>query len=308
MSITVVSSTEPKEAAAPNEESLAQNQSVDETKSASAPENADETSEESDPSNEETQELDGNDESEAQDEDKKPKKQNGFKKRIDKLNSRLTAKEQEIEYWKQQALKGPAPKQESAPNESLASAKNDSRPKEDDFNSHAEYIEALTDWKIEDRERAKEAKAKQAEAKSSIEKQVSTHLERVESFKKSHDDFDEVIADVDDVPMSIAVQEVILSSDNGPALMYELAKNRAEFERISKLPAIAAALELGKIVSKIASTSESSNQKPEVKTTKAPTPIKPVGSKTGVVKKTIYDPNLSQGEYEAMRAEQLRRA
>ena len=34
---------------------------------------------------------------------------------------------------------------------------------------------------------------------------------------------------------SIAIQDIILNSENGPALMYELAKNKSDYERINRL-------------------------------------------------------------------------
>ena len=104
------------------------------------------------------------------------------------------------------------------------------------------------------------------------------------------------------------VSELFITSEHGPALMYELAKNTKELERISKLSPIQAALEIGKLEAKITSSSKSAAPSVEKKATKAPAPIDPVGGKGGSVKKSLSDPNLSQAEYEKLRREQMKAA
>jgi hypothetical protein len=104
--------------------------------------------------------------------------------------------------------------------------------------------------------------------------------------------------------MSVAVQELLVQSENGPELMYELAKNREAFERINKLTPLAAARELGKFEAQFKKAN--SNEKPEKKITKAPPPIAPVGKRATAVKKDIYDKDLSFADYERIREEQLR--
>lgn len=229
----------------------------------------------------------------------KPKKKGGFQRRIDKLNARISAREQELEYWKSQALKQGASEEKP---KNVESKPNDGRPVADDFENHSDYLEALIDWKAEQKIKERDLKQKKEQAESEQEKLVREHAERVQSFSKEVEDFQEVLSEVDDVPVSLTFQELILASENGPKLMYELAKNREEFERINKLSPLAAARELGKFEAKI---SKSTEVKPEIKkTTKAPNPITPVGSKGGHVDKSIYDESLSQKEYEALRAKQ----
>lgn len=272
MSIQVTSTTDTPEAVTAAQGNLKESAEVKETKSASD-EKSDESEnvEASEASEDETEESDESDSKE----EKAPKK-SGFKRRIDKLTAKVSAAEQEREYWRQEALKHQKP---DAPKESQPESKAkdlSGKPSSDDFETHEAYVEALTDWKLEVREREREEKTKQAQVKTEFEKQLSSHLERVESFKSSHDDFDEVLEDVNDVPMSIAVQDAILKSDNGPELMYELAKNKEEYARICALPALDAARALGKFEARLAK--ENQETKP-VKTTKAPPPIKTVGSK-----------------------------
>lgn len=251
----------------------------------------------------------GNPESKEADSIKdKPKKKGGFQRRIDKLNARTRSIEEERDYWRTQALQ----KKEAGDTKTQSIDKpktQEGRPNPDSFETHAEYVDALTDWKIE----TKEATRKADEAKSKLETEqqtlLKTHADRVKLFAQKTEDFHEALDAVDDIPVSATLQETIISSDHGPELMYELAKNRKEYERIAALPPLACARELGKIEARFvtAASSESKTQEPN-KITKAPKPIEPVGKNNkGVVHKSIDDPNLSQSEYEQLRREQMKR-
>lgn len=306
MSILVTSTTDSAEAVTAAMSDLAK--PVDEVKDKPAPEAkaTSETTEESEPSEvtgDETNPKEGDEYPDEAKEDQKPKSKNGFKKRIDKLRANVSDKEREIAYWKAEALKSQAPKEAAKPAANLEPVSN-LKPKAESFESRDEYMEALADWKVDQKLKAAESSRRESEVKSAYQKKVTTFSEKREAFAEKHDDFHELLEAVDDIPMSLTVQEVILSSDNGPELMYELAKNRKEYERISALPSIAAARELGKFEAKIASSKESSPV--GEKTTKAPKPLNPVGTSGSGIKKSIHDPNISQREYERLREEQIR--
>lgn len=321
MSIQVTSTTDPQAAVLASSESASESK-VDEKSPAPSEEKSEqgEKVEESDPSNEETetkeesedesQESEKSDEDGEESEEKRESKPrpNGFKRRIDKLNKRLTDKEREMEYWKQEALKGKATQEPQRKDEAPKTIQVEGKPSPDSYETHAEYIDALTDWKIEQRDKQKEIQAREAQLKTETQKQVQTFQSKVKEFKDVHDDFDDAMTEVDDIAMSIGIQETILSSEFGPQLMYELAKNREEYERINKLSPYAAARELGKIEARI--SSQSSDKQEIKKTTKAPTPLTPVGGKgSSSSKKTIWDAaNESQAAYERARREQSKRA
>lgn len=314
MSIQVQSTTEKPEALAALNSELAKEKVEDkkEKLSASDSKESGETTEESEASDitdesEDSESKDGNEDDsseESRDQDQKPKANKGFKKRIDKLTSRLSAKDQEVEYWKAEALKSKKSADAAAPEKAIQKEAG-VKPKADDFETHESYVEALTDWKVQQYDKDREEKQNQKTVKTEFEKRISAHQERVKEFSEKHEDFLELMEDADDVEMSIAVREVVLDSDNGPELMYELAKNKAEYKRICALPPLAAARELGKFEARINKTSSESSAE-EPKTTKAPKPITPVvgNANSGSGKKTIFDPNLSQSEYEALREKQ----
>lgn len=232
----------------------------------------------------------------------KPRKKGGFQRRIDKLNARNSAAQAEIEHWKSMALKGAGESKAETKVEEPKQVDTAGKPNPDSFETHAEYVEALTDWKIETRDKAAKEQAAKVRLETEQSNLMKAHSSRVKDFATKTEDFQDVLESVDDVPVSPTIRELLITSENGPELMYELAKNRAEYERINKLPPLAAARELGKIESKLSAKEEPKQETKKI--TKAPQPINPVGGKGGPAEKSIDDPNLSQKDYEALRAKQ----
>lgn len=258
----------------------------------------------------EAESTDDDAEGKATEEDAKPKKKGGFQRRIDKLNQRMSAAQQEAEYWRALALKNGAaePAKSEQPAKSEAKTTQEvGKPNPESFDTHAEYVEALTDWKLEQREAKSKEEARKHELMSKQEQLVSSYMEKSKAFAEKVEDFQEALESVDDIVASPAVQSLILESENGPELAYELAKNRKEFERINSLSPLAAAREMGKIEARLAKAATAEEKKPEPKKiTKAPQPIAPVGSKGGKASKSIWDADLTQREYEELRRAQSR--
>jgi hypothetical protein len=310
MSVTIESTTDSKEQVLAAAGSLAQKSESVESKSASeaeAIEATDETSEESDTSEEQesTDDESGNElteseetEGEEETEKEKPKKKNkGFKKRIDKLSKQLSAKDQEINYLKQLALDKSSARENPIEAPKKSETKLELKPLAEKFDTHDEYLEALTEWKIEQRETDRETKKREVELKTQQQSQVQSFQAKVKDFAKSTEDFNDVVSEVDDIALTAGLQEVLISSEVGPELMYELAKNRKELERINALGPLAAAREIGKIEARL---SKSQSPSKEAKQTKAPQPISPVGNK-GSGKAAKNPDNMSFSEYKIWR-------
>ena len=314
MAITVVSTSDTKESvAADAAKGAAQPVKVDETKSASeALEASDEITDESDTSENDaestdTESDDDQDESLEAKEDPKPKK-NGFKKRIDKLNSRLSAKEQELEYWRQEALKrsGDTEKEPAAKTPPKQAAQAEGKPTPDDFETHADYVDALADWKVEQKLKERDQREQETRVKTEYQKREDAFRAQVKIFQETHADFEEVIEAADDIPMSRTVRDFFLKAENGPELMYELTKDRKNYERICRLNAEDAAFAMGQFAARIEKKTEA--KKTEVKKSNAPAPINPVGQRSTAPPKSIYDPavaQMSQRDYEKLRRAQM---
>lgn len=236
----------------------------------------------------------------------KPKKKGGFQKRIDKLNKRVDLISQEKEYWRNQALSAKPPVETKTEPVKLS---NDllGRPKADAFETNDDYVIALADWQYDQRKARDDKKSREDSVKNEYLTKANTHKSRVEEFRKAHDDFDELVDSVK-IPMPIAFQELILESDVGPELMYELAQDQAEFKRICELSPLSAAKAIGKLELKFSKPEGKTNSKPLEKIlTKTPKPVSPVRARGSGVVKRLDDPSLSQSEYNRLREEQIRK-
>lgn len=231
---------------------------------------------------------------------KKPKK-NGFQKRINKLNTRLSNKDEEIDYWKQQAMKLNKPNQDPS-KEPVNEPIENEKPKLDDYEEHEDYIEALTDWKMDEKLKTRDAKNNQDKMKTDQASQVKSFQDRNREFSETKTDYEETLNDVDHIKMSLTVQEVIIDSENGPELMYELAKDSEQFEKICKMSPLRAAKALGSFESRMPKKEATTIT---TKTSKAPKPISTVnGKSTKSGEQSIYDPDISQADYERLRNKQ----
>lgn len=256
-----------------------------------------ETSDESDPSQKEEVEPE-------ESEEEKPSKlelTKNAKKRIDKLVKERAQARQEVEYWKSEAIKQKSQSQESTEaSKKNPAAKDGGRPKAENFEKHEDFIEALTDWKIAQRDQVN----KENEIKAKEQNRIESYKKRAQEFAKDHSDWNDVVEDIKDIPLSMTVYSELLDSENGPELYYELAKNPDELRRICSLGPISAARELGKFEASL--SKESSGSKAETKKiTTAPKPPTTVGTKS-VHTKSIYAPDISQHEFERLRADQIK--
>lgn len=280
-----------------------------ETPSASVAEAAGQNeSEESDtPETEEEEsetEAEASDDAEAKDsESDKPKKKSGSQRRKERAERAEAEVARLQKLMEQMALKG-AGDSKAEPKVEPKPAAGAGKPHPDDFATHVDYVEALTDWKTDQKLNERDQKSQKQALEIEQAKAIEAHHSRVKAFSEKTKDFQDVLEGVDDLPVSPTVEGMLLSSENGPEIMYELAKNRAEFERINKLAPFAAVRALTLIEAKLAPQSSDEKKPEQKKTTKAPKPIDPVGGKAGSGEKSIFDPNISQADYEKLRAKQ----
>ena len=140
---------------------------------------------------------------------------------------------------------------------------------------------------------------------------AKTYEARLEQFKQTAQDFDDVMSEFVADYGNINVPEVIqvaMESDVGPQLAYHLAKNTQDFERIAKLPPHRRLLELGKLEDRISAQSQKSAPVRETKkVSEAPKPVQPVKGSGKVESLDLSDPNLSYSEWLKRREASLKR-
>ena len=241
------------------------------------------------------------DTSEAKAEDKaddKPRDERGRFKgvqaRIDELTREKYEREREAAYWRSLALQG---------QQQTEQPKAAEKPQPEKFQDYAQYVEALAEWKADEKVRAALAERDQRAAEEAqqraVQAKAQTFAERAVQVRQQIPDFDEVVGAAD-VQVPAHVTEVLLESDFGPQLAYHLAKNPDEAARISRLSPTAAARELGRLEARFERPAAPVEQKPV--TTKAPPPMKSV---QGSAQPGVKDPSrMSMDEYRAWRKSQ----
>lgn len=174
------------------------------------------------------------------------------------------------------------------------------KPSPDNFDSHDEYIEALTDWKLDQRQSESEKKKQEAEKadlqKQKLEEGRKSWEAKEATFAEKNADYHDVVAEFADlIPRnenSAHITHQILNHDNGPEILYQLAKDHELAAEIYSRPYTFAAQKLNQITA----TKAKPNPLPN-----PPTPLKGASSAAG------KDPSrMSTEQYMEWRAAQKR--
>lgn len=159
--------------------------------------------------------------------------------RINELTRKQREAERDAEYWREQALKGQQPAAQPAPATSEAPD-----PQGYDYGeTDARYISDLA--RYEARQAAREEYGQHA-AQESLRHQVSAFEARLaQAFPDGEPEGVTALRRAPSLP--VAVQEIILASENGPKLADHLGSRPAELHRLSTLSPALQAYELAKL-------------------------------------------------------------
>lgn len=161
------------------------------------------------------------------------------------------------------------------------------RPKLDQFDSYEDYQEALLEFKLNER-MAREADEKAAQEREregadktrSVSEQINAakkdFQKQQSAFAAKTPDYEDVISSVQ-IPASDSMMYLMSKTGAGPQVLYHLAKNIPEAERIYDLPYYEQAIAIGKIASRFDAGTESANvEKQNPSVSGAPRPPTPV--------------------------------
>lgn len=138
---------------------------------------------------------------------------------------------------------------------------------------------------VEQRLAARQAQEAQTRAQAEFQR-------RTAEVRAAHPDFDDVVL-ASDLPVTPAVQQALLTSEHGPAIMYQLASNPAELARLNALPALDAAREIGRLEAQRASSTAA----PKTQFKSATRPPAPPTSVGGTASSTRSLEDLPISEY-----------
>jgi hypothetical protein len=234
--------------------------------------------------------------------------------RIDELTRKAHEAGRDAEYWRRRA--------EAAEKVANPPAAPKAKPVATEFDTYDAYVDALTDWKADEKVSARfKERDEQASQKTVEQTRASNWSKGLEAVRKVHADYDDVMA-VSDVPVSDAVQELLLDSEHGPRLAYHLDRHPDVADRLNKMTPTAAAREIGRIEGTFEAAEPPAQEDPpetpangepprgreppatpppKPRTTSAPPPARPAG--TGKSTTTPLE-KQSMDEYMATRKQQ----
>ncbi|MBT9177559.1 MAG: hypothetical protein DDT20_01894 [Firmicutes bacterium] len=226
-------------------------------------------------------------------EQQEARKQSKFQRRLDRQKAARVAAETETRLLREQLTKLEA---QIKPQQG--------EPKQEDFNDFAEYQRALSkydaaqmlDEKLKSEREVQSGREKQAREATRNAEVAEAWAEREKSFQAATKDYLDVVnpfleTEIDALSQNARI--AIAESPVGPALLFYLASNPDEADRIAELSAVRQIAELGKLETKVTM--------PARKTTSAPAPAN-ILSGARTVSHDIE--KMSQEEYEAHRKTQ----
>ena len=225
------------------------------------------------------------------------KKQNP---KLEKRFSELTKARKEAEARNVELEKRLAALESNRP--AQVEAESNRKPTPDDFKDAFEYAEALADWSAENALARREQEVKQKEVEAKRETVIQTWQQKLESTKAELPDYEVMVAS-SDVKVNDTVRDAILESDVGPRILYELASDDELAEKLTGLTTAGALKLIGKLEAQFEKTDAPA--KAEKKTvaakSKAPEPIRPLKSTSGVADVGMDGNDMSYQQWKAAR-------
>lgn len=187
----------------------------------------------------------------------KPEDKERFRGRISDLVAHRKQVEERNRYLEEQLaryLSG----QTGQPKAEKTSNVPDGAPKQEDFDSHQEYVDAMVDYKIQLRTE-EQIKANQEatyreyrqEKRSEFERNAEAIIEQVPAWKEDPDLFWNYISNKR-IPASEAMVEAVMESGEvAPYMMLWLAANRKEAAKMYNMPPRAATVAIGRLAMRL---------------------------------------------------------
>ena len=137
------------------------------------------------------------------------------------------------------------------------------RPTREQFENVDDYVEAMADWKLgqRDQQARQKQQAQQAQTLAAKTENFYSEAEKIPGFDREA---------FDELPLTRHIAEALIESEAPAKLMAHMAANPEEVARIASLSPARQAAEIGKLETKLASAPKVSN---------APAPIKPIGTR-----------------------------
>jgi hypothetical protein len=166
-------------------------------------------------------------------------------------------------------------------------APQDARPTRLNGEGDDAYLDRLTDWKLDQRDRASSQQKAQEQTQTIAKKTENMYAEAAKLPGFDREEFDAL-------PLTPVLAETLIDSDQAAQLMAYMSAHPEDVARIAALSPARQAAEIGKLETKLATAP---------KTSKAPAPISPIGSR-GSAANSADLANLPMDQYVEARKKQ----
>jgi len=228
------------------------------------------------------------------DEEPESKPRNGRERRINRLT-------REVEMLKAQlaAATQPRPPQ-SEPARPVPAGK----PKLESFETLEAYQEALTDWKIDQRDAQRKAEEDRQAAEAAERKLQSAWSASEKTARATHPDYDDVVRSVQapEGPGVSAARQAMLEEDSGAEILYYLGTHPDELRRIAALSPVSAVREIGKLSARLSPVA--GNGKPAA--TALPKPPPALSRPAKVATESVYDEKFAASDFRGWERARMR--
>jgi hypothetical protein len=179
---------------------------------------------------------------------------------------------------------------------------NNRKPSPDDFKDAFEYAESLAQWSAEQALAKREQEIKQREVEAQRQTVIKTWQQKLETTIAELPDYQEMVAS-STVSVNDTIRDAILESDVGPRILYELASDDEMAEKLSTMTTASALKLIGKLEAKFEKTEEpvKAEKKTVAAKSKAPEPIRPLRSTSGVADVGMDGNDMSYQQWKAAR-------
>jgi len=166
------------------------------------------------------------------------------------------------------------------------------KPKRIDFQDEGQYLEKMIDWT----KRNEDYKEGMQEEQERVKQVLDAHAVRIEEARDRYDDWDQIAKSAEKLFLPIAVDFAIREMNNSADVLYFLAKNPKEFERMNKLTNNQQIIEAGRISDKLtARAGANGNGTTRRQRNAPPEPITPGGRRTAAHGTKLEDIAEKQG-------------
>lgn len=225
-----------------------------------------------------------------------------IEKRLAKERRKRADLENRLRITEELHLRGKGPDPQAAPSQ----PKPDGEPIREHFQDYESFLEARAEWRasqaVERTLSERDKKQQEKQQQETAAKQAAEFQKRMKESAKGMEDFEDVMAEAvrdPSQPVARLLAEPLDAAENPAAILYHLAKNTDEAERIAALPMARQAREIWLLDQKL-------GKQPQARASRAPAPLEPVGGKAAVATDEITG-NESPEEFMRKRNAQIRK-